>query len=102
LTGAGEEPTFALTGIAPGLEPAHVWAAALAAAAELDAATLARSDAVAGPHARIVATGGGVRGAAARLAKESRLGPIEWSPVREASARGAALLASVAAGTMSA
>ncbi|HEV8153659.1 MAG TPA: FGGY family carbohydrate kinase [Solirubrobacteraceae bacterium] len=101
LTGAGEEPTFTLTGIGPGLEPAHVWAAALAAAADLDAATLARSDAIAGPHARIVATGGGVRGAAARRAKESRLGPIEWSSVREATARGAALLAGVAAGTMS-
>jgi sugar (pentulose or hexulose) kinase len=102
LTGVGERGTFTLQGIAPGLEPAHVWAAALAAAGDLDAATLARSDAIAGPHARIVATGGGVRGAAARLAKESRLGPIEWSPVREAAARGAALLAGAAAGTMSA
>jgi sugar (pentulose or hexulose) kinase len=98
LTGVGDQGTFTLTGIAPGLEPAHVWAAALAAAADLDAATLARTDAIAGPHARIVATGGGIRGAAARLAKESRLGPIEWSPVREAAARGAALLAGVAAG----
>lgn len=97
LTGVGDQGTFTLTGIAPGLEPAHVWAAALAAAADLDAATLARSDAIAGPHARIIATGGGIRGAAARLAKESRLGPIEWSPVREATARGAALLAGSAA-----
>ena len=101
LTGVGDQGTLTLTGIAPGLEPAHVWAAALAAAADLDAATLARSDAIAGPHARIVATGGGIRGAGARLVKESQLGPIEWSPVREATARGAALLAGVAAGLYS-
>ena len=45
-----------------------------------------------------MATGGGVRGAAARAFKERRLGPIEWSPVQEATARGAALLAGAAAG----
>ena len=76
---------------------AHLWRAALEAGADLSAATLARSDAVGGPHRRIVATGGGVRGAAARAVKEQRLGPIEWSPVQEATARGAALLAGAAA-----
>jgi hypothetical protein len=53
---------------------------------------------VAGPPARIVATGGGVRGAAARAVKEERLGPIEWSRVQEATARGAAVVAGIAAG----
>ena len=77
--------------------PAQLWRAALVAGADLSAATLARSDAVGGPHRRIVATGGGVRGAAARAVKEQRLGPIEWSPVQEATARGAALLAGAAA-----
>ena len=33
------------------------------------------------------------RGAAARAVKEEKLGPIEWSPVQEATARGAAVLA---------
>ena len=93
----GSEP-LALRGIAPGATPAHVWRAALVAGAELSAATLARSDAVGGPRQRIVAAGGGVRGAAARALKERRLGPIEWSPVQEATARGAALLAGAAAG----
>ena len=75
------------------LEGAHLWRAALVAGADLSAATLARSDAVGGPHRRIVATGGGVRGAAARAVKEQRLGPIEWSPVQEATGRGKLALA---------
>ena len=45
-----------------------------------------------------MATGGGVRGAAARAVKTERLGPIEWSPVQEATARGAAAMAGIAAG----
>jgi sugar (pentulose or hexulose) kinase len=98
VEGVGGAGPLTLRGIAPGTSPAHVWRAALAAAAEVSAATLARSDAVGGPRRRIVATGGGTRGAAARAAKEQWLGPIEWSPVQEATARGAALLAGVAAG----
>ena len=98
LDGVDGSGPLALRGIAPGATPAHVWRAALVAGAELSAATLARSDAVGGPRRRIVATGGGVRGAAARALKERRLGPIEWSPVQEATARGAALLAGAAAG----
>jgi hypothetical protein len=39
-----------------------------------------------------------VRGAGARAVKETRLGPIEWSPVQEATARGAGLLGGIAAG----
>ncbi len=98
VEGLGGTAPLTLHGIAPGTRPAHVWRAALEAGAELCAATLARSDAVGGPHKRLVATGGGVRGAAARAIKEARLGAIEWSPVQEATARGAALLAGRAAG----
>jgi sugar (pentulose or hexulose) kinase len=98
LEGVGGAGPVSLHGIVPGMSRAHVWRAALEAGAELSAATLARCDAVGGPRARIVATGGGVRGAAARAVKEARLGPIEWSPVQEATARGAAVLAGVAAG----
>jgi sugar (pentulose or hexulose) kinase len=98
LEGAGGSAPLGLHGITSGMSPAHVWRAALEAGADLSRATLARSDAVSGPRRRIVATGGGVRGAAARAVKEERLGPIEWSPVQEATARGAALLAGVAAG----
>jgi sugar (pentulose or hexulose) kinase len=98
LEGVDGRAPLALRGIAPGTTPAHVWRAALAAAADSSAATLARSDAVGGRRRRIVATGGGARGALVRALKEERLGPIEWSPVQEATARGAALLAGVAAG----
>ena len=98
LEGVGDAAAMSLHGIAPGMSPAHVWRAALEAGADLSAATLARSEAVSGPRTRIVATGGGARGAAARAVKEERLGPIEWSPVQEATARGAAVLAGIAAG----
>jgi sugar (pentulose or hexulose) kinase len=98
LEGVGDAAPMALRGITPGMSPAYVWRAALEAGAELSAGTLARSDAVGGRRARIVATGGGVRGAAARAVKEERLGPIEWSPVQEATARGAAAMAGIAAG----
>ena len=98
LEGVGDDAPMSLHGIAPGMSRAHVWRAALEAGADLSAATLARSDAVGGPRGRIVATGGGVRGAAARAVKEERMGPIEWSPVQEATARGAAMLAGIAAG----
>lgn len=98
LEGVGGTSPLTLHGIAPGVSPAHVWRAALEAGADLSAATLARIDAVGGPRRRIVATGGGVRGAGARAVKETRLGPIEWSPVQEATARGAALLGGIAAG----
>ena len=100
LDGFGDAGPLALHGIAPGMRPADVWRAALEAGADLSAATLARSDAVGGPRTRIVATGGGVRGAAVRAVKEERLGAIEWSPVQEATARGAALVAGVAAGLL--
>jgi sugar (pentulose or hexulose) kinase len=97
LKGVGDAGPMALHGIVPGMSRAHVWRAALEAGADLSAATLARCDAVGGPRSRIVGTGGGVRGAAARAVKEERLGPIEWSPAQEATARGAAVLAGVAA-----
>jgi sugar (pentulose or hexulose) kinase len=98
----GQEERDALTAAAaatvgPGTSPAHEWRAALEAGARLSAETLARSDAVGGPRRRIVATGGGVRGAAVRAIKEALLGPVQWSPIQEATARGAALLAGAAA-----
>jgi sugar (pentulose or hexulose) kinase len=97
LDGVGDTGPLSLHGIAPGMSRAHVWRAALEAGADLSAATLARCDAVGGPRTRIVATGGGVRGAGARAVKEERLGPVEWSPVQEATAHGAAILGGVAA-----
>jgi hypothetical protein len=66
--------------------------------ADLGADVIGRGDALAGPHGRIVAVGGGVRWRTVRAAKERRLGAIEWSPVSEATARGAALIGGLAAG----
>lgn len=97
LDGTGE---LILRGIGAGTTPAHVWRAAVEATAVLGEAALARSDAVAGAHGRIVAVGGGVRGRAVRAAKERRLGAIDWSPVGEATARGAALVGGLAAGAI--
>lgn len=96
LDGAGE---LVIRGITADTTPAHVWRAAVEATAALGEAALARADAVAGAHGRLVAVGGGVRGRAVRDAKERRLGPVEWSPVGEATARGAALVGGLAAGT---
>ncbi len=78
--------------------PTPGWRAVAEAVADLGADVIARGDAVAGPHTRLVAVGGGVRWRTVRAAKERRLGAIEWSPVREATAYGAALIGGLAAG----
>jgi len=81
-----------------GVAPERVWRAALdTAAAEIDA-RLARIDAIAGPRRRVVVTGGWARDEAVLATKASRIGSFEHPPVLEAGARGAALLAGVAAG----
>jgi sugar (pentulose or hexulose) kinase len=55
-------------------------------------------ESVAGPTRRLVASGGWARDRAVRTVKRELLGPFEQPPVTEAGARGAALLAGVAAG----
>ncbi|MEA2271047.1 MAG: hypothetical protein QOC64_3657, partial [Solirubrobacteraceae bacterium] len=54
-------------------------------------------DAVAGPRRKVVVTGGWSRDEAV-MATKARLGGVQAPPVIEAGARGAALLAGVAAG----
>jgi sugar (pentulose or hexulose) kinase len=81
-----------------GVAPARVWRAALdTAAAEIEA-QLARIDAIAGPRRKLVVTGGWARDEAVLATKAAHIGPFELPPVVEAGARGAALLAGVAAG----
>lgn len=82
----------------PSGEPAErIWRAAIdAVAAEAEGLLRAIADA-AGPHRRIVVTGGWSHDEAVRASK-SRLGAVEAPRVVEAGARGAALLAGVAAG----
>jgi sugar (pentulose or hexulose) kinase len=81
-----------------GVAPERVWRAALdAAAAEIEM-QLARMDAIAGPRRKLVVTGGWARDEAVLATKAAHIGPFEHPPVAEAGARGAALLAGVAAG----
>jgi sugar (pentulose or hexulose) kinase len=81
----------------PDAPPAAIWRGAIEEATDELAAVIARIDAVAGPHTRLVVTGGWARDPAV-LAAKRRLGPFEAPPVVEAGCRGAALLAGVAAG----
>jgi sugar (pentulose or hexulose) kinase len=81
----------------PAAAPAAVWRAAIDVVAREVEALIAHVDAVAGPHSRLVVTGGWSRDAAVFDAKR-RLGAIEAPPVVEAGCRGAALLSGVAAG----
>ncbi len=74
-----------------------MWSGALEAVAHGAEAILAHIDAVAGPRRKVVVTGGWARDEEL-LAAKARLGPFEHPAVAEAVARGAALLAGVAAG----
>jgi sugar (pentulose or hexulose) kinase len=81
----------------PAGAPAAVWRGAVDAVAREVEAVVAHIDAVAGPHTKVVVTGGWARDAAVFDVKR-RLGAIEAPPVVEAGCRGAALLSGVAAG----
>jgi sugar (pentulose or hexulose) kinase len=81
----------------PAAAPAAVWRGAIEAVAREVDALIAHVDAVAGPHTRLVVTGGWARDAAVLEAKRRR-GAIETPRVTEAGCRGAALLSGVAAG----
>jgi sugar (pentulose or hexulose) kinase len=83
-----------------GADPPAVWRAALEAQAATARTKLDRLDSLAGPHRRVIAAGGGVRSDAALDARRRAFGPsrLERPDVGEAGARGAALLAGVAAG----
>jgi sugar (pentulose or hexulose) kinase len=81
----------------PGGPPAAVWRAAIDTVAREVEAMLAHIDALAGPHTKVVVTGGWARDAAV-LDSKRRLGAMQAPPVVEAGCRGAALLAGVAAG----
>jgi sugar (pentulose or hexulose) kinase len=88
----------ALEGIGANPVPALVWRAALEAVAERAAELRAHIESVAGPSRRLVVAGGWARNPAVRSVKRALLGPFDWPRVTQAGARGAALLAGVAAG----
>lgn len=90
--------TASLAGIGPGVSPGLVWRAALEATAARAAGMKAVIESVAGPTERLVVGGGWARDPAVRAVKRQLLGSFERPPVAEAGARGAALLAGLAAG----
>lgn len=106
--GAGDVPSLDRALTLPGstvdrpAAAARTWRAALEAVT-VDAATI--HDAmtrITGPHRAFVVTGGWSRSAGLLAVKERRFGPLRVSGVAEAGARGAALLAGLAAGSYSA
>jgi sugar (pentulose or hexulose) kinase len=88
----------ALEGIGADPSPALVWRAALEVVAERAAELRTHIESVAGPSQRLVLAGGWARNPAARSVKQAVLGPFDWPQVTQAGARGAALLAGIAAG----
>jgi len=87
-----------LEGIGADPRPALVWRAALEAVTERAVELRAQIESVAGPSRRLVLAGGWARNPAARSVKRAMLGPFDWPQVTQAGARGAALLAGIAAG----
>jgi sugar (pentulose or hexulose) kinase len=81
----------------PDAPPAAIWRAAIDAVAHEVERSIAEIDAIAGPHTKVVVTGGWARDRAV-LETKRRLGAIDTPAVVEAGCRGAALLAGVAAG----
>jgi sugar (pentulose or hexulose) kinase len=80
-----------------GVPAERIWRTAIDTVAAEVEALLRAIEQVAGPHGRVVVTGGWARDEAVRASK-ARLGAVEAPQVIEAGARGAALLAGVAAG----
>jgi sugar (pentulose or hexulose) kinase len=91
-------PAATLSGIGLGASPARAWRAALEATQENAASIKQTIEAIAGPRARHVVAGGWAGDEAYLTVKRAHLGALERPPVVEAGARGAALLAGLAAG----
>jgi sugar (pentulose or hexulose) kinase len=81
----------------PDAPPGVVWRAAIDACEAEVASLLDRMAAITGPHRRILVTGGWSRDEAVMQSKNA-VGAVEAPPVTEAGARGAGLIAGVAAG----
>ena len=88
----------ALSGIGRRPSPGLVWRAAAEAVTARSAELIATIERIAGPAARIAVAGGWAHSPTLRAAKALRLGRLDYPPVVEAGARGAALVAGCAAG----
>lgn len=95
-SGANEIAT--LEGIGRDAAPGLVWRAALESVQRETSILLGAVEAVAGATERLVVVGGWSRDPAVRAVKAATLGPFEVPVVREAGARGAALIAGIASG----
>jgi sugar (pentulose or hexulose) kinase len=110
VPGAGAAPTAApevtltsggrvnVLGIGDHVTPAHVWHAALTSVTAHARKVHDEMTAVVGDQGKLVVTGGWLRSAAFLAVKHQFFGPLSRPIVDEAGARGAALLAGVAAG----
>jgi len=87
-----------LSGIGRRPSPGLVWRAAAEAVTARSAELIGTIERIAGPAARIAVAGGWAHSATLRAAKAFRLGQLDYPPVVEAGARGAALVAGCAAG----
>jgi sugar (pentulose or hexulose) kinase len=94
----GDVERAILAGMGSDVEPGRVWRAAVEYVQREARGVLDAIESIAGPAERMVAVGGWMRDPAVRTVKSEILGPFEWPAVREAGARGAALIAGVAAG----
>ncbi|GHF69927.1 sugar (pentulose or hexulose) kinase [Amycolatopsis bartoniae] len=93
-----EQDGFALRGFDGDIGPAAVWRAALEAVTGQVAELHEAMSRLSGAHSRLVVTGGWARSQALLAVKTRLLGPVHRPDVGEAGARGAALLAGIAAG----
>ncbi|MCW2882506.1 MAG: xylulose kinase [Sphaerisporangium sp.] len=99
VTVAGvETDELHVSGITNGVSPADLWRAALEAVAAQAEQVHSAMSAVVGSHQALVVTGGWSRSQALLEVKRRVLGPLRNPAVSEAGARGAALLAGMAAG----
>lgn len=93
-----DDEALSVSGVANGTTPADLWRAALDAVTARSAAIHTAMSVVVGGHRSLVVTGGWSRSAALLEVKRRAIGPLQTVAVPEAGARGAALLAGLAAG----
>lgn len=99
LTVAGvDADELCVSGVTSGARPADLWRAALDAVTAQAGQVHSAMSAVVGGHRALVVTGGWARSRALLEVKRRVLGPLCSPAVGEAGARGAALLAGMAAG----
>ncbi len=96
--GGADSGVMTITGVTDGCRPADLWRAALEAASDAGQAMYEHLATAAGRPDVTVAAGGWVRDAAYMELKRRRLGEVRAVDAPEAGARGAALIAGVAAG----